>query len=710
MNDSEDKKSSRQYLMGCVIPLAVVVALLFGLAIFLSRGKPVKPSAPPAFIANAAEKVNEQRKKLTDRVKEFFLKRKDKKDKEDEEVGVKSKDKEVLLPVKSSKSEAKPGFKLPKKSISFDTGKGDYDIDQTIKALFSIEAALAEAENFEDLTAFILQKDSDQVAPDVLKLKYDFFNLYKNLLSIEDEYNELTSIYNVTTGTLLDLLATGGYVKFNLDFNRAKHMWKRRMQETKLKREIRKRLELSRQELLEFFFQYLKVSSKYYREWNELCALRDRAYLAVYEGDWNEAVKCAAGAVKKSPSEKEAHILMAMGLLERGGEGEVSQARMLIDDYLKKNQGQEAPGYLLRGVANLKDGKYDQAVLDFDQAATYYPKQQEALLDRLNLYKKRSFLNKSREGRMIQNIYRSFMTGSGYFSPDFQKARIYVSRNQPDKAKKKIFDHFFRRRRQGQWDQVLTDFLYCNKLIESDIYEISDGDKINLEIAPAFFTNSVIVTVNNNSNKNIHNLTVLLCVRFTDMFKKDYISFPVGETVALLKAGESVTVGRQYISGITREKLGMVKKFKDIIEYAAVLISDETILWVESAQVEEIRERQKDKKSQVVDSIVRIMKDSLSKVKEKDWKKISSDTAHKVVSLIFETISEKDKPLNKDDKKKLIEKNERLLKELMKMTADQVKQKVLRDEKDPEKRREIQKIIDKTMDNIAKEKSKLFKK
>ena len=706
MSDSEDKKTSRQYLLGCVIPLGVLVIVLFGLAIFLTKGKPVKPSAPPPFIAKAARKVDAQSRKLTGRIKDFFLKRKDKKaetaanSKEPEKTG-KPEGKKVSLSADSGTK----AYKLPAKALEFNTGSGDYDIDQTIKALFSIEAALAEAENFEDLTAFILQKDSDQVAPDVLKLKYDFFNLYKNLLSVEDEYNELTSIYNVTTGTLLDLLATGGYVKFNLDFNRAKHMWQRRMQEAKLKKEIRKRLELSRQELLEFFFQYLKVSSKYYKEWNELCALRDRAYLAVYEGDWNEAVKCASAAVNKSPSEKEAHILLAMALLERGKEGEVSQAKLLIDDYLKKNQGQEAPGYLLRGVANLKNGKYDQAVLDFDQAATYYPKQQEALLDRLNLYRKRSFLNKSREGRMIQNIYRSFMTGSGYFSPDFQKARIYVSRNQPDQAKKKIFDHFFRRRRQGQWDRVLTDFLYCNRLIKSDLYEISDGGKIKLEIAPAFFTNSVIVTVNNNSSRNIHNLTVLLCVRFTDMFKKDYISFPVGETVALLKAGESVTVGRQYISGVTKDKLGMVKKFKDIIEYAAVLISDETILWVESAQVEEIQDQLKDKKSQVVDNIVRIMKDSLNK--GKGWKKKSSETADKVLSLILETITEKDKPVTPGDKRKLLDKNEELIKQLMKMTADQIGKKILEGENDPEKRRQIQETIDHAFKEIQEKKSKL---
>jgi hypothetical protein len=188
-------------------------------------------------------------------------------------------------------------------------------------------------------------------------------------------------------------------------------------------------------------------------------------------------------------------------------------------------------------------------------------------------------------------MYRGMMTGAGYFSPDFQKARIHLAKNNPDKARKKIFEHFFRRRLQGQWDKVLTDFKYSNRYLQTDKFRISDGNsgKIDLEIDSAYFSNSVIVTVNNQSKTDIHNMTILLCVRLTDMFKGDYISFPVGETKALLKAGESVTVGRQNITDITKEKLGSVKEFKDIIEYAAVLISDEVITWVEAKKVEEIQ-------------------------------------------------------------------------------------------------------------------------
>jgi len=64
-------------------------------------------------------------------------------------------------------------------------------------------------------------------------------------------------------------------------------------------------------------------------------------------------------------------------------------------------------------------------------------------------------------------------------------------------------------------------------------------------------------------------------------FSGDYVSFPIGETLAVLKTGETNTVGRKNITEITEETLGSVKKFKDIIEFAAVVISDELITWAE---------------------------------------------------------------------------------------------------------------------------------
>jgi tetratricopeptide (TPR) repeat protein len=665
-NKEATKKSSgtgkKLFIIGCLAPLCLITFSCFGLALWLTfRESP--PPEPPAYIKQAEPKVE---KKL-------------------EEI--------------KKKQER---FKLEDK-------KPEYDIDQTAQALYSIEKALLEAKSFKDLTPLILQKDSDKIPPEVIELKYRFFNIYKNLLDSEDDLDDMDSIYNVATGSLLDILSSVDCMTFTVDRDQAKKVWEKRMAEADVRDRIKDRISKHQSELIDFYFDYMKVNSKYMKEWDQLCAVRDRAYLAIYEGDWNEAVKSASSAIKLAPYEKEAHILLAMALLERKGEIDTGRAKLLIDEYLKKHQGQEAPAYLLRGVIDLKSNDYNNAVIDFDQAAAYYPKQQEDLLNLLNLYKKRSFLNKSKEGRMIVNMYRGIMTGSGYFSPDFQKARIHMEKNEKDKAKKKIFDHFFRRRLQGQWDKVLADFQYSSRFLDTDLFEITsgtEGQKLNLDIDSAFFTNSVIATVHNDSPKDIHNVTLLLCVRFTDMFKGDYISFPVGETVAVLKAGESVTVGRRNITDITQEKLGSVKKFKDIIEYAAVLISDEVITWVEAKEAQHIKDKssetvknQKDLAKEIINMAVESMSEKNTPDKEKAQRK---EMAESIANMLISAANPNSANMTPEEKKEAIKNGKKLAKNLMEMAVDSVTETAKEDKTIDPKKYPVDKIK-KLIKDIMKE-------
>ncbi len=547
---------SKIAIFGCILPLGVLFLLCIFLALWLH---PVKkaPERPP-FIKDAEAKVEEIQK-------EFIR-------------------------------------KLPEK-------KNEYDIDQTVMALYSIEKALAEAKNFESLTPFILQKQSDLVAPEIANLKYRFFNIYKKMLESKDKAAEMDSIYKVTSGAFSDIVGMTGYdlvTGVRIDREQAKKVWQKRLDDAAKYDKIKSRLEKEQDEMIDLLFEYSEISAKYIREWNRLCSARDRAYLAFYERDWDELINCAQAAAKMSPHEKEAHTLLALGLIERGRETDASSAKSVIDDILKENNGQHAPALLLRGVIEMKAKNYDKAVLDFDQSATYYPKQTEEVTDTLNLYKKRAYLNNSKEGRVIINTYRGMTTGAGYFSPDFQKARIYLEKGQKDIARQKIFDHFFRRRLQGQWDKVLSDFQFCRSYLDTELPGL-----IDLSIEPAWLTNSVIVTINNKGKTDIHNVTVLLCVRFTEMFKGDYMSFPVGESTALLPAGSSVNVGRQNISDITKDNIGSVKKWKDIIEYGAVLISDEVITWLPPAPKPPASENapaESEQKSTIADKIIELIK------------------------------------------------------------------------------------------------------
>lgn len=516
------------FLWGCLAPLLALSVACLGLALWF-RGCSGQPQ-PPEFVRDAEVAVGESERRLQAR------------------------------------------------------DPAEFDLDQTVTALYAIEQAMTEATNFQELTAFILREDARLVAPDAAQLKYDFFNLYKQLLDARDEVAESASLYTVTTGAMLDLaslVGLDGRTGVSVDREQAQRLWQERLAAAKLNHEQRDRLHRHQAELVELLFRQLQVSAKYVPAWNRLCAARDRAYLAVERRDWPEAIQAAAAAVALAPHEQEAHLLLAHALLERAGDADAAVAVAMLDELLAQRDGQPAPAYLLRGVVALREGRLDQAALDFDQAAAYYPKQQEEVRDRLSLYRKRSFLNRSKEGRLILNQYWGIMAGAGFFSPDFQQARLLLARGERQAAREKVFDHFFRRRQQGEWDRVYQDFQFCRNYLQDDLGEVFGAAGLELAIEPTWLTNSVVVTIHNRGPVDLHNLTLLLCVRFTDMFLGDYLSFPVGKSAAILPAGGKVQFDRHNLTDLTVDRLGEKKHWRDLIAYGAVIITDERIAWVE---------------------------------------------------------------------------------------------------------------------------------
>ena len=350
---------SRKILYALLIggPLIGLIMLVAGISIYFYSCSP--SPRPPAFIEKAKPQVEAKKEKISDKL-----------------------------------------------SLSKDSDKSNtYDLDETVRALFSIELALDKAKNFEDLTQFIVQDDPELASPEVLALKYRFFKVYGELLDSRDSVKEMNSLYNITSGALLDLVSTVNYsgLSASIDHEQAKKIWEKRVADSDLNAKTKARLTQCQDHMIDFYFDYMNTASKYLNEWNRLCSFRDRAYLAVHEGNWEEAIRNAASAVQMAPHEKEAHILLAMAMLERGQETDSPTVKVILDSFQKNQEGQNAPAWLLSGVINLKNKKYESALLDFEQAAAYYPKQQNESLERLNLYKRRGFLNKSKEGRVIIN-------------------------------------------------------------------------------------------------------------------------------------------------------------------------------------------------------------------------------------------------------------------------------------------------------------------
>ena len=523
-------------------------------------------------------------------------------------------DAEAEIQSSSPPTEVQTGIDGAKGVAIATTSTRQYDIDQTMYALYAIEKALKEATTFEELTQYVLQRESDLVAPEVATLKRDLFQTYKELLDSRDDNEQIQSVFNAWNRILLDKVSNTEFnisgvmldsrISSGANPERERARLQEEIENKKFADDVKQRIRKAEDELLVFYFRYDELYTKYMLQWDKLCSLRDEAFYASYSSQWDQAIAAASKAIQMSPTEKEAHVLLAMALVEAGEDSgqqmetalpsNLKNASVLLESFVGDRNSLYAPAHLLRGVIKLKQGSPGEAFVYFDQAAAYFPKHQEDLNDRLNLYKKRSYLRDSREGNRLWSLYKSLMSGSGYFSPEFQKARALHAQGKDQDARDKIFDHFQRRKNQGEWGKVLDDFRFANVFLGTELTRINaNSDKavvVKLNDSGKWsnlYANKIEINLTNNSGEDLHNVSVLLCVRFTDMFKNDYISFPVESTLAVLKAGETFKADVADIAKLTKDDLGKEKKFTDVIQYGAVLISDEVITWAK--QVSDIQ-------------------------------------------------------------------------------------------------------------------------
>lgn len=154
--NAQKKNKFRLVVFGCLIPSAGFLVLAIIAALLLSRAEP--PGKKPEYIKSAEPRI-EQR--------------------------ISNVEKKILEHASDS-----------------------YDPDTTVMALFSMETAIRNAGNFEQLTEYIVQESPEKVAPEIQLLKYRFFNVYKKLLSNKDSEADAKSIYRTAQGALLDFAST----------------------------------------------------------------------------------------------------------------------------------------------------------------------------------------------------------------------------------------------------------------------------------------------------------------------------------------------------------------------------------------------------------------------------------------------------------------------------------------------------------------------
>lgn len=463
------------------------------------------------------------------------------------------------------------------------------DIDRTVQVIHGLDRALEGQGSLQDYLRHMAAQDYSGVAPDVLAARGEVMDILRRLYAAQSRLENQEATFTATR-TLLSAMSLMkadvdimSGVMPSLDAEQARSVLEDLRKDQAIRKELLDELADLEVELIAVMTRYSATYYKHIAEWDRLVLLRDRAYLAAADGQWGPALAAAQQAMEKAPHETEAHLLAARALIALDNQGEsqhLQQAVELLNTYVNEHPDRSAPAMLLLGVAYQKMGQTDQARLSFQHAATYYPKQADVLSDMLDPYTVRAFLRKSREGRVILDQYSSTMLGAGYFSPELQMARIFFEQGMVDEGRKRVLDHFSRRRNQQRWDLVLSDLEFCESYLGPHFEKLFIEDAhMFLETSPTLIGSKLDVKVRNETPGQLLNATLLLAVRFTDMHREDFEVFKVGETVPVVAPHAATNFGALPVEF---DLFGQTRGVDDIVLARAILLTDDAVVWVDT--------------------------------------------------------------------------------------------------------------------------------
>ncbi len=492
---------------------------------------------------------------------------------------------------------------LDKLSEGVENSGPDYDIDKTVRVIHSIDKALEQQRDLESYLQYMAMQDYRGVAPEVLQSRREIMEILLQLYGKQTEAEDQQAMWEFTSELLLStfavvqvegdvnpLVPTGS---FAVDKEQAQELLADLKAKQADRKQLMRELNALEGELFTALMDYSKTYYTYVGEWDQLSVLRDRAYLAARNGDWEQVESSASMAIAKAPYEKEAHLLQAMAIIEQANPERDPEVIELLDAYVQEHPESSAPAFLLLGRQHAVMGRHSEAVLALQQSAAYYPKQAEQLTDMLDPYKMRSFLRKSREGTFIIEQYKGTMLGAGYFSPDLQLAQVRFDRGEFEEGRRKVLDHFARRRAQQQWDFVISDIEHCHQLLGPYFREIFPEDAwLDLIVNPSTFGSSLNLAIDNRSDRTLHNATLILALHLTDMQPGDYEPLTAEATMPAVLAHDKTSFGSVEVAIAL---FGTTKGVQDIVHHRAILVSNEAVVWVDTdeyriSEAQEFRE------------------------------------------------------------------------------------------------------------------------
>lgn len=488
------------------------------------------------------------------------------------------------------------------------------DLEKTIRLFHILDDGLKTSKSMQEYLHFLAIQDYHGIPAEVLDAKKKLIPYYKSLRKAEEELSDiqrmnlwsslaetedLTSVNSplaagirVAVSGGLDVTAVSNLVMRSVEAG--KTVFENMKMKKELEKEARQVLEENQEAYIEYLKEYTEIYSRYMAQWNQLCLMRDQAYIAINNDDIDGALKTLSQLLTEYPGDRESTLLKAFCLVRKAQEGQgvsetnggLSEAKALLGAYMKENPTKTAPALVLLGAAAMVEGDTVQAKNLFDQSSIEYPRQAEELLDMYNSYNHRNHLAKSVEGHFVQTMYKSMMEGFGFFSPNFQKALVAYDKGNFATAKEEIFRHFFRRGNQDVYDYLISDMQYVEAYMPTllnmifEEHSFLDLQKYNPTLS---FSDKLAIKVENRSDRKLSNVRLFLCLHLTDMYKDEYIVKKMETTVNNIDPHSVADFGKLQLD---YEIYGKKKNdVADIVSARAIIMTDSLIIWVDEDKV-----------------------------------------------------------------------------------------------------------------------------
>jgi len=469
------------------------------------------------------------------------------------------------------------------------------DLDKTVRSIYQLERALEESEDLRGWLLETAQMDLEGVPQEVLDARREMIKtiipLYTNKRGIE-ETEELWQLNKEqllvsgigVAGSIGVAAATGGVSEILVKGNRAaisarfKDIHERKKATSEMLQEVRE-LEST---LIAQSIRYAETFQPFVQEWQLLCDKREEGWLAALNGDWEKAQELANEAMTMSAGEAEAHILYLWSWVEGANPSSPHEDAILPEDLgaviIARAPQMAAPVRLLLARYLADTGERDAALEMLALAAKDYPAIAATTADRLDSVNFRPHLRDTAEGRSIIRVWNSVRIGAGSFSANLQKAKLHFDAGEISLGQEQVRAHFQRRRRQGQWDDIVTDLTFCNEVL-ADSYVAMFPEHLLVTLRPKeqLIGRQLSIAVFNDSGESLTDAKLLLLFRFTDMSPDQIAIYADLEPVAEIGPHQIADFGGIVLSDLVgRSDL----RPDDIVDLHAVLLTDQSVTYV----------------------------------------------------------------------------------------------------------------------------------